>query len=56
MFRNTMPHYEILSEDALHTLDQAWRRIVTEIGIQFRDQRALDLFAAAGQKVEDDIV
>ena len=56
MFRNTMPHYEILSADALFTLDQAWRRIVTEIGIQFRDQRALDLFAAAGQKVEEDIV
>jgi len=56
MFRNTMPRYEILSEDAINTLDQAWRRIVTEIGIQFRDQRSLDLFAAAGQKVEDDIV
>jgi trimethylamine--corrinoid protein Co-methyltransferase len=56
LFRNTLPRYEILSEEALATLDQGWRRLVTEIGIQFRDQRALDLFRAAGQKVEDDVV
>ncbi|MBL8931106.1 MAG: trimethylamine methyltransferase family protein [Kineosporiaceae bacterium] len=56
MFRNTMPRYEILSQDALATLDSGWKRLLTEIGIQFRDQRALDLFRAAGQKVEDDVV
>ena len=35
MFVNTMPRYEILSEDAMAVLDRGWRRIVTEIGIEF---------------------
>jgi trimethylamine---corrinoid protein Co-methyltransferase len=56
MFRNRMPRYEILSEDAMATLDKGWRRLMTEIGVEFMDQRALDLFAAAGQKVEDNKV
>jgi trimethylamine--corrinoid protein Co-methyltransferase len=51
-----MPRYEILSEDAMSKLDAGWRRIVTEIGVEFMSQRALDLFAAAGQKVVDNAV
>ena len=35
MFVNRMPRYEILSEDAMATLDRGWRRIVTELGIEF---------------------
>jgi len=53
MFVNTMPRYEILSPDALTTLDKGWRRIVSEIGVEFMSERALELFRAAGQKVED---
>ena len=56
MFQNTMPRYEILSEDALATLDTGWRRLVTEIGVEFMCDRALELFRAAGQKVEDNTV
>ena len=56
MFHNRMPRYEILSEDAMATLDRGWRRLMTEIGVEFMDQRALDLFAQAGQKVEDNTV
>lgn len=56
MFRNTMPRYEILSEDAMETLDRGWRRIVSEIGVEFLSPRALELFRQAGQKVEDDCV
>ncbi|MFC6286961.1 trimethylamine methyltransferase family protein [Nocardioides sp. GCM10027113] len=56
MFRNAMPRYEVLSEDALATLDGGWRRLVTEIGVEFMDDRALDLFRDAGQKVEDHTV
>jgi trimethylamine---corrinoid protein Co-methyltransferase len=56
MFRNTMPRYEILSADAMLTLDKGWRRIVSEIGVQFMSDRALDLFRAAGQRVEDSTV
>jgi trimethylamine--corrinoid protein Co-methyltransferase len=56
MFQNRMPRYEILSEDAMATLDRGWRRLMTEIGVEFMDQRALDLFAQAGQKVEGNTV
>ncbi|MFL6133345.1 MAG: trimethylamine methyltransferase family protein [Nocardioidaceae bacterium] len=53
MFRNQMPRYEILSSEALETLDKGWRRLMTEIGVEFMDDRALDLFRQAGQRVED---
>lgn len=56
MFRNQMPRYEILSQDALATLDAGWRRIVSEIGVEFMSDRALDLFRAAGQRVEGNTV
>ena len=56
MFRNSMPRYELLSEQAMATLDGGWRRLVSEIGVEFLSDRALELFRAAGQKVEDNIV
>jgi trimethylamine---corrinoid protein Co-methyltransferase len=56
MFRNAMPHYEILSEEAMTTLEGGWRRIVSEIGVEFVSERALELFRQAGQKVEDQCV
>ena len=56
MFRNQMPRYEILSADAMATLDAGWRRLVSELGVEFMSQRALDLLGAAGQKVEDNKV
>jgi len=56
MFVNKMPRYEILSAEALDTLDRGWRRIVSEIGVEFLKPEALDLFRAAGQKVEENNV
>jgi trimethylamine--corrinoid protein Co-methyltransferase len=56
MFRNRMPRYDVLSQDAMAALDKGWRRLMTEIGVEFLDPRALDLFRAAGQKVEDNTV
>ena len=56
MFRNVMPRYDILSADAMATLDGGWRRLVTEIGVEFMSDRALDMFRAAGQRVEDNTV
>jgi trimethylamine--corrinoid protein Co-methyltransferase len=56
MFVNTMPRYEILSPDALAMLDRGWRRIVSEIGIEFMKPEALELFRKAGQRVEDNTV
>jgi trimethylamine--corrinoid protein Co-methyltransferase len=56
MFRNQMPRYEILSEDAIGVLDKGWRRIVSEIGVEFMSDRALELFRKAGQRVEENNV
>src|SRR3954453_24114608 len=52
MFVNKMPRYEILSEDAMETLDRGWRRIVTELGVEFLLEDSLEEFRRAGQKVE----
>ena len=41
MFHNSMPRYEILSSDALATLDSGWRKIVTEIGVQVERSAAM---------------
>src|SRR5262249_48682559 len=56
MFRNRMPHYEILSPDAINVLDAGWRRIVSEIGVQFAKPEAVELFRKAGQKIDGDVV
>src|SRR5487761_1301001 len=56
MFVNTTPRYEILSQDAIGVLDRGWRRIVSEIGIQFAKPEAVELFAKAGQRTDGDVV
>src|SRR5579862_7852230 len=56
MFINTMPRYEILSADAIAVLDRGWRRIVSEIGVQFAKPEAVELFAKAGQRVDGEVV
>lgn len=56
MFENRMPRYEILSEEAMATLERGWRRLVTEIGVEFASERARALFAEAGQTVEGQTV
>ena len=56
MFVNKMPRYEILSDDAMSVLDAGWRRIVSEIGVEFMKPEAIELFRAAGQTVEDNNV
>jgi trimethylamine--corrinoid protein Co-methyltransferase len=56
MFHNKMPRYDILSEDAIVALEGGWRRLVSEIGVEFLSDRALDLFRAAGQRVEENNV
>src|SRR5258707_14597944 len=56
MFRNRMPRYEILSPAAVAVLDAGWRRIVSEIGVQFAKPEAVELFRKAGQAVDGDVV
>src|SRR5207245_6472848 len=53
---NRMPRYEILSEDAMATLDRGWRRIVSELGIEFLHDDAIEAFRAAGQDVDGQLV
>jgi trimethylamine--corrinoid protein Co-methyltransferase len=47
-----MPRYEILSEDAMETLDRGWRRIVSELGVEFLLEESLEEFRRAGQQVD----
>ncbi len=56
MLINKMPRYEILSEEAIDTLDKGWRRIVSELGVEFLSEEALELFRKQGQDVEGQIV
>src|ERR1700751_645098 len=51
---NAMPRYEILSEEAMDTLDRGWRRIVAGLGIAFLLPEAVERLRDAGQIVEDD--
>jgi trimethylamine---corrinoid protein Co-methyltransferase len=56
MFVNRMPRYEVLSEEAMETLDRGWRRIVSELGVEFLLPEALEAFRRAGQQVEGNLV
>ncbi len=56
MFVNHNPRFEPLTDDALDTIDRGWKRLVSEIGIQFMYEPALELFAREGQRVEDEVV
>ena len=54
MFVNSMPRYEILSEDAMDVIDRGWRRLVSEIGVEFLLPEAVDLLVKAGQTLQDE--
>ena len=40
---NELPRYEILDEAAMQELERGWRRIVSELGIEFLHEDALDV-------------
>ncbi len=56
MFVNKLPRYEILSPDAVETLERGWKRIVSELGVEFILPEAVELFAKAGMRTEGDSV
>ena len=56
MIVNSLPRYEILSGDAMAALDRGWRRIVTELGIEFILPEAVEEFRKAGQTVDGTVV
>jgi trimethylamine--corrinoid protein Co-methyltransferase len=53
---NTLPRYEILDEAALAELERGWRRIVSDLGIEFLHDEALRYFEEAGQDVDGQLV
>src|SRR5947207_12307946 len=53
---NRLPRYEPLSQEALATIAAGVERLASEVGVQFDHPRALELFEAAGQTVEDGVV
>jgi trimethylamine--corrinoid protein Co-methyltransferase len=53
---NEMPRYEILDEAAMAELERGWRRIVSELGIEFLHEESLDYLRKAGQQVEGELV
>ena len=56
MLVNEMPRYEILDEAAMQELERGWRRIVSELGIEFLHEESLDYLRGAGQQVEGQLV
>ena len=56
MLINELPRYEILDESSLQELERGWRRIVSELGIDFLHDEALAAFEAAGQEVDGQLV
>jgi len=53
---NELPRFEILDEAALEELERGWRRIVSELGIEFLHADALEYLRKAGQNVEGELV
>jgi len=51
-----MPRFEPLSEEALATIEGGWQRLGSEVGVRFDHPRAIELFQAAGQTVEESVV
>ena len=56
MLINDLPRYEILDESALAELERGWRRIVSDLGIEFLHDDALEYLRGAGQEVEGSLV
>ena len=51
-----MPRYEVLSEDAMSVLEGGWRRLISEIGVEFLHDDAVEHFRRAGQAVDGNVV
>ncbi len=50
--RNPLPPLEVLDEDGLTRIEVTAFRILEELGLEFQNDRALDLLAANGAKVD----
>jgi len=53
---NDLPRFEILDGAAMDELDRGWRRIVSDLGIEFLHDEAVDILRGAGQQVDGQLV
>src|SRR5215831_14496384 len=51
-----MPRYEVLSEDAMSVLERGWQRLISEIGVEFLHDDAVEHFRRACQAVDGNVV
>jgi trimethylamine---corrinoid protein Co-methyltransferase len=56
MWKNTLPRYEILSQEQVQQIHDHAMLILREIGIDFLHPRALDMFRRAGLNIEENRV
>jgi len=56
MLTNELPRFEILDEAAMDELERGWRRIVSDLGIDFLHEDALEILGDAGQHVDGQLV
>lgn len=56
MLRVARPPVDLLSAADIAAIDAAWRTIVSELGVQFENPRALAVLAEAGQEVDGETV
>jgi trimethylamine:corrinoid methyltransferase-like protein len=56
VFEKRLPHYEVLSDDAMEVIERGWRRLISEIGVEFLHDDAVELFRQAGQRIEGQTV
>ncbi len=51
-----MPRFDVFSEDALDIIEEGWRRLLSDNGVEFLDDEAVELFRRAGQRVDGQLV
>lgn len=56
MWRNSLPHLDILTEEQAERIHETAMTLLEEIGLRFSHPDALELFRAAGLEVEGDLV
>lgn len=56
MLRVARPPVEVLSASDIAAIDAAWRTLVSEVGVQFENPRALAVLREAGQQVDGETV
>lgn len=56
MLRYELEYVEVLSPQALDIIEGGWKRLVADLGVEFLHEETLALLAAAGQRVDGQVV